>query len=493
MSRCYITENHLFHGGTKCTAVEIPLYIYFQAKMIQKRPYADDSQEAACKQPRQWEQTVGLAPDPQTSGKWEDIYSNSQDKGSFAEDRWNKVLTGTNNAYESSTSGCVSHFWLVNSTGVDANADPEVAVHLPLFPEYFASGRQIQDFLHSNEIYQSILSPQKLVSVGPEHQADIPEWSQQDLKYSSDFLDTSDPQVALRSSCAGRMANDDYGNKMIGNCVIPMPDAEATAKFQCEDARHRTECECLDQGSIRCVRQHVVEEREKLRENLGQEIFREMGLYDMGEEVAKRWTEEEELAFHNVVLSNPVSMGKNFWDHLSAALPSRAKEDFISYYFNVFMLRKRAQQNRIDPINIDSDDDEWQTTEYRIQAEDDGSVVESPVGQGTAPHFEHSYEEDGHEDIEDDNEDGVGSSENDASDVCRAATNEDDEGDTDEISGREVESFISNHNSNETELSSKIGGNNEDDSCTSYEYQREKVDSCGLPEAVMDANQPSQD
>ncbi|XP_038994559.1 uncharacterized protein LOC120118606 isoform X1 [Hibiscus syriacus] len=465
------------------------LSYYLQAKMIHKRPYVDDSQEVACKLPRLWEDAVDLAPDPQISGKREDIYSICQDKGSFAEDQWNKVLNGTSNEYESSTSGCVSHFWWVNSTGIDANADQEVAVHLPLFPEYFASGRQIQDLLHSNEIYQSILSPRMLVSVGPEHQADIPEWSQQDQKNSTDFLDTSDPQVALRSSCAGLMVNDDYGDKMIGYCVIPMPDSEATAKFQCEDSGRRTECECLDQGSVRCVRQHVMEVREKLRENLGQEIFREMGLCDMGEEVAKRWTEEEELAFHNVVLSNPVSMGKNFWDHLSAVIPSRAKEDFIRYYFNVFMLRKRAQQNRIDPVNVDSDDDEWQTIEYENQAEDDNSAVESPVGQGTAAHFGHCHEEDGHVDIEDDNEDGVDSSENVAGDICRAAINEEDKG----------ESFISDYNSNDFQLSSKIQGNNEDDydiqddSCTLYEYQREEVECCGLHEAVMDENQPSQE
>ena len=75
-----------------------------------------------------------------------------------------------------------------------------MAVHLPLFPEYFASRHQIRAFLHSDVIYSSLLAPQKLVSVGPEHQADIPEWSQQYLKSSSDGLDTLDPQVGLKSS-----------------------------------------------------------------------------------------------------------------------------------------------------------------------------------------------------------------------------------------------------------------------------------------------------
>ncbi|XVF14371.1 hypothetical protein REPUB_Repub09cG0053100 [Reevesia pubescens] len=337
-----------------------------------------------------------------------------------------------------------------------------------------------------------------VVSIGPEHQADIPEWSQHDMKSSADCLDSLDPQVALKSSCAGLIGDDDYAKKMMGTRVIPMPDSEATAKFHCEDVGHRIDCECIDPGSIRCIRQHVTEAREKLRDNLGLEIFQELGFCDMGEEVAKGWTEEEELAFHNVVLSNPVSLGKNFWGHLPAVLPFCTKKEFVSYYFNVFMLRKRAEQNRVDPINIDSDDDEWQTAECGIPAEDDDSVVESPTDLGTAAHYEHNHEEDCHEDIEDDDEDGVDSSENVADDICRAATDEEDEGDIDELSGPHVGSFIGNYDSSDFQLSSKVHGNNEDDyddiqddSCTSYDYQREKVDCCSQPETVMDATQPS--
>ncbi|KAK6280017.1 hypothetical protein POUND7_020284 [Theobroma cacao] len=486
---------------------------YLQVKMIHKRPYVDDSQGVVCKHPRQWENTGcfasvvnGVHPNGAlqnhqiSEGKWEDIYSKCQDEGRFDEDPCNKVLSGANKEYETSASCSVPHFWWVNSNGIDADTESEVAVHLPLFPEYFASGHQIRAFLHADEIYSSILSPRKLVSIGPEHQANILEWRQQGLKSSSDCPDTSDPQVPLKSSCASLMVDDDDDQKkMMGTCVIPMPDSETTAKFCCEDVGHRIDCECLDQGSIRCIRQHVTEARENLRKNLGPEIFGELGFCDMGEELAKRWPEEEELAFQNVVLTNPVSLGKNFWDHLPAVFPSHSKRDLVSYYFNVFMLRKRAEQNRVDPVNIDSDDDEWQTAECGILAEDDDSVVESPSDQGTSAHFEHNHVEDCHEYIEDDDEDGVDSSGNVVADICRAATDEEDEGDIDEISGPHVESFIGNYDSCDFQLSSKVQGNNEDDydiqddSCTSYEYQREKVDCCGLPETVMNANQPSQE
>ncbi|MBA0726166.1 hypothetical protein Golax_002014 [Gossypium laxum] len=484
--------------------------------MIHKRPYTDDSQEVACKHMRQCEDTVHFASfvdvhpnyafqNHQISefqfeeGKWEDIYTGCQDEGRFAEDQCNNVHSGTNKEYESGASACVPHFWWVNGNGMGADAEANVAVHLPLFPEYFASGNQVQAFLHSDEIYSSLLSPKK-VSVGPEYQADIPEWSQQDMNSSLDYLDTSDPQVALRSSCAGLMVDDDYGKKMMGTCVIPMPNSEATLMFCFEDARHGIDCDCLDRGSIRCIGQHVTEAREKLRGNLGLEIFRELGFCDMGEEVAKGWTEEEELAFDNVVLSNPFSLGKNFWDHLTVVLPSRTKKEAISYYFNVFMLRKRAEQNRIYPLHIDSDDDEWQAAECGIPAGDDDSVVESLTGHETAAHYENNDEEDCHEDIENDydNEHGVDSSENAADDFCKDITEEEDEGDIDEISRHHVERFIDNYSCSDFQLVSRVKGNNEDDyndlqddSCTSYEYQGEQVDSHGLPETAMDANQPS--
>ncbi|TYJ37821.1 hypothetical protein E1A91_A05G401900v1 [Gossypium mustelinum] len=329
--------------------------------MIHKRPYTDDSQEVACKHMRQCDDTVHIASfvdvndvHPNNAfqnhqipeGKWEDIYTGCQDEGRFAEDQCNNVHRGTNKEYESGASACVPHFWWVNGNGMDADAESNVAVHLPLFPEYFASGNQVQAFLHSDEIYSSLLSPKK-VSVGPEYQADIPEWSQQDMKSSLDYLDTSDPQVALRSSCAGLMVDDDYGKKMMGTCVIPMPDSEATSMFCFEDASHGIDCDCLDRGSISCIGQHVTKAREKLKGNLALEIFRELGFCDMGEEVAKGWTEEEELAFDNVVLSNPFSLGKNFWDHLPVSLPSRTKKEAYQLLFQCVYAQKtcRAEPN----------------------------------------------------------------------------------------------------------------------------------------------------
>lgn len=204
---------------------------------------------------------------------------------------------------------------------------------------------------------------------------------------ASDYLESSEqviflPQATDLELC---VCNNDE-NKHIGTCVLPMPKSEPSYsdKFV---GNGRTDCTCHDRGSIRCVRQHIVEARERLRATLGDDRFTNLGFHDMGEEVSEKWNEEEEHLFHEVVFSNPASLGKNFWDNLFLVFPSRTTKEIVSYYFNVFMLRKRAEQNRYDPENIDSDNDEWQETydycndEHGVSEEDEDSVVESPIYQ----------------------------------------------------------------------------------------------------------------
>ncbi|XP_008660411.1 uncharacterized protein [Zea mays] len=176
----------------------------------------------------------------------------------------------------------------------------------------------------------------KPVPIGPNHQAELPE---------------------CRPFC-GR-TEEGESVKWIRNGVVPMPDTGASS-LVLEPVHCKADCECHDEGSIICVKKHVREAREKLKGSVGADTFRELGLNDMGEEVGSRWTEEEEHLFQQVVLSNPASLCRNFWDELPLAFPSKSSKELVSYYFNVFMLRKRAEQNRFDPVNIDSDDDEWQ-------------------------------------------------------------------------------------------------------------------------------------
>nr|DAD35004.1 TPA_asm: hypothetical protein HUJ06_005644 [Nelumbo nucifera] len=275
----------------------------------------------------------------------------------------------------------------------------------------------------------------------------------------------------------------------MGNCVISMPDFEQSVCSSNDFGYGRIDCSCPDRGSIRCVRQHVMEAREKLRETLGQEKFVELGFCDMGEEVASKWTEEDEQLFREVVFSNPASLGKNFWDNLSMVFPYRTKKEIISYYFNVFMLRRRAEQNRVDPMNIDSDNDEWQGSYYDgdeelgITEEDEDSVVESPVGQDVLGYDQEIHDEDFHEDEDDGDEDEI-SEHNDDSDLeadrnCIGEGNEVSEA----CMGKSLDCGFAIA-AKLVEKNPQDGGEDhdvQDESCTSYECQTNS--SSGLVDA----------
>ncbi|KAJ6421567.1 hypothetical protein OIU84_028860 [Salix udensis] len=359
------------------------------------------------------------------------------------------------------------------------------ADNLSFFPEYFDHGHQPRALLEPEEACPSLDYPfQKQVSVGPEHQAYVPEWDYQGSSTSLNQLDEFNLQVVrAHSSSPGVTIDGGYEENLMGTCILPMPDLEASANYCYEATNH--DCVCPDAGSIRCIKQHVSEARLKLRENLGEDIFKGLGFCDMGEVVANKWTGEEEQAFHEVVLSNPVSLGKNFWDHLPSTFPSLTKKELVSYYFNVFMLQKRADQNRFDPLNIDSDDDEWQKIEGEAVEEDEDSAVESLTGQDSSASCQEDHAEKCNEYVEDEDE-AVASKDGVDNVVHRVATDAEYEGDVDDFSGAHVRIYNGDCVGDlGPKQFSGIAGTSaadcdvQDDSCTSYEHHHDSIDCYG--------------
>lgn len=329
--------------------------------MVQKRPFGDDKlYDLSCKHPRQLECSNQLPP-------FLEIVSH--------QDAFLKPLISDAD-FKNNVLGCFS----MSSWPISCNSEED-----PKSEDAFLSN--------------SDQHPQKPIPIGPDHQADIVELEEQSKRVSPNY---SDPYVSENLILLSSQLEHNNGDKV---------------------GEGRADCSCQDQGSIRCVRQHITEARKKLKINLGQERFRELGFCDMGEEVADKWCEEEEQLFHEVVFSNPASLGKNFWEYLQVAFPLRAKREIVSYYFNVFMLRRRAEQNRCYPMNIDSDDDEWLGNDV-----DDDSVSESPVYEDGYSHIQSPVYEDDH--CHDRNpEDSV--DERDVDD----GNDEDDDGTFDDISG----------------------------------------------------------
>ncbi|KAM0826798.1 hypothetical protein ACQ4PT_068619 [Festuca glaucescens] len=267
------------------------------------------------------------------------------------------------------------------------------------FPDYFEDCGPAVGYNQVDDIEAPLHEyiPRKGVMIGPDHQADVPEWRPRvfmdvhgGCSSCADLVQTS---VSTPESAP--LDEDSESDKWIKHTVIPMTSCSNPAGLVGDC---KTDCECSDEGSIRCVRQHVMDAREGLRRSLGQDQFQELGLCEMGEDIAQRWTDEEEQLFQRVVFSNPVSSGKNFWDYLPHALPSKTSKELVSYYFNVFMLQKRALQNRSDMLHVDSDDDESPGEPMETEQESEDSAVESPVHVHNMYSFE--YTEDVHEESE---------------------------------------------------------------------------------------------
>ncbi|KAL9242676.1 hypothetical protein vseg_016655 [Gypsophila vaccaria] len=260
---------------------------------------------------------------------------------------------GEESGSDAPRSASLSH-WATSGTS-DEDEPPEEICHFPFYSGYFSFDRPVRPALnHPDDVYHCLLDypPRKQVPIGSEHQAEIPSWGENSSEENSDVC----------------------GVNKDGICILQNLDIQPLAHCGSKVGAGRIDCQCQDQGSIRCVQLHISEARDKLRRVLGQDTFLELGFNDMGEVVADKWANEEEQLFLKVVYSNPVSSGKNFWNALSATFPSRTKMEIVSYYFNVFMLRKRAEQNRCDGMTIDSDNDEWQGSD----SDDDDSGIESP-------------------------------------------------------------------------------------------------------------------
>ncbi|XP_004304239.1 PREDICTED: uncharacterized protein LOC101297651 isoform X2 [Fragaria vesca subsp. vesca] len=454
--------------------------------MINKRSFADEgSYEVACKHPRHLEHYNEHAPYVDVfhfsdasqkfqipDGEDEGNCKFQEGEGSAAaSDMATEVSNDTYKELETGASGSMAKYLGVNNCIVDANVRSESEAHLSLFPEFFGHVNQLRDILHSDKICSSPVdySPHNLVPVGPEHQAYVPDLGHEGSHTSDNLTDLdSQPERPLG-------VNEE---KRMGTCVLSMPDLDASTNSFCEDLGARDNCMCADSGSVRCVRQHITDARQKLREDLGHELFEELGFYEMGEVVAEKWSEEEEHLFHDVVLSNPASLGKNYWHSLSMAFPSRTHMDIVSYYFNVFMLRRRAEQNRFDPLNTDSDDDELQKTEFGLVEDDEEPVVVSPVNLDASANNQEDRLRDGQEYIEDaDDIDGY----DDASVVCCKGINENEEGDLDDgTRASHAGNFPGDGvRAAESQLLCKTPDTNrgdydiQDDSCTSYDYQRD--------------------
>ncbi|XWS34173.1 hypothetical protein CRYUN_Cryun21dG0017700 [Craigia yunnanensis] len=450
-----------------------------------KRPFYDEElQELPFKNPRQFDYSNKLTQFADTIPR-----SNTPQKPHISEVEGGSRKYQWDEAFETNALSDVTHFFdkdfetsaplsLVTSTSSEEDTGSGPAAISPVSPEYFNFDFP-QRTLPVEDAYSllSDRSPRRQVPLGPNHQANVPSWGRHIKKDK------------FSQNGSSNTNDSDYEGIMMGTCVIPMPSTDLSANNSGKVGAGRTDCSCLDRGSLRCVQQHVMEARGKLRKSLGHEKFVKLGFYDMGEDVAYKWSEEDEEIFRYVVYTNPASLGKKFWKHLSVVFPSRSKRELVSYYFNVFILQRRAVQNRSSVLDIDSDDDEWhgsqQAYEVKASEEDEDSAIESLADQeDLANHEGECLEDDDDGNDGDDDDSGDSDGDSGVGDYCSAATRE-DYGVNLLLKGNVAKSFDESTFDPVFEQTDKVLGavedfNVQDDSCISFEFQPNMVDSHSL-------------
>ncbi|OIT33159.1 PREDICTED: AT-rich interactive domain-containing protein 1-like [Nicotiana attenuata] len=174
----------------------------------------------------------------------------------------------------------------------------------------------------------------KRIPIGPEFQADIPECIEVIYESDSKWLGTE------------TWPRDKQGkNRMLIDKRDPIGKGRQDI------------CGCQSPGSYDCIKFHLFEKRKKIEIELGSAYY-QWKFDSMGEEVALCWSREEEGKFQDIVKSNRLTEDKSFWNEIFKFFPNRSRESLVSYYFNVFLLRRRGDQNRTNVSDFDSDDDE---------------------------------------------------------------------------------------------------------------------------------------
>ncbi|CAN8318799.1 unnamed protein product [Cochlearia groenlandica] len=130
-------------------------------------------------------------------------------------------------------------------------------------------------------------------------------------------------------------------------------------------------CGCHNQGSVECVRFHISKKQEKLKLELGSAFY--MWCVDaMGEGALKYWTDLE-LKKVKCLMTSPPTLSTTFFDQLKSVLSSKSRALIVSYFYNVILLRFRANQSRNTPDEVDSDTDQL----YYIATENEDATLEA--------------------------------------------------------------------------------------------------------------------
>ncbi|KAI3879455.1 hypothetical protein MKX03_014075 [Papaver bracteatum] len=180
--------------------------------------------------------------------------------------------------------------------------------------------------------------PRLAIPVGPRFQADIPDW------------------IGVRKSDNSSTDNQS-DSRYVGTKIWPVEGKITEDSKEKGIGKGRSySCSCKIMGSISCIKLHIFEKGCQLRADLGS-VFFTWKFDEMGEEVSKSWTALEQQCFESLVKTNRISQTDSFLVSALKQLSGKGRKSILSYYFNVYILRRMSKHARLGTELVDSDDD----------------------------------------------------------------------------------------------------------------------------------------
>ncbi|KMZ66004.1 hypothetical protein ZOSMA_2G00130 [Zostera marina] len=188
----------------------------------------------------------------------------------------------------------------------------------------------------------------KRTPIGPSYQVNLPIWTGSKSKQAELIY-----------------GKDSDSLKFLGTQLWPMPSANNVKNHELIGKGRDESCLCLQPRSSECIAYHKKMKNLELKSDL-QGAYSSMGLDTVGEQVSESWTLNEQMEFEKIVKENPISEKKDFFSVAMKYFPKKTMKELVSYYHNVYVSRRMVLQNQLKPMEIDSEDDEF-----------DGKIIKS--------------------------------------------------------------------------------------------------------------------
>ncbi|GAB4860048.1 hypothetical protein Ancab_011526 [Ancistrocladus abbreviatus] len=213
--------------------------------------------------------------------------------------------------------------------------------------------------------YLEVSQPRLVIPVGPRFQATVPEWKGP-CNDESELSDTS---------------------RWLGTRIWPPKDSSMAYDGGKIGKGRSDSCSCAYPGSSECVKLHIAEARKRLRSELGP-AFKSWKFDEMGEQVAKWWTAEQQRKFEFFVKMNPVSQDRSFLRPAITSFSPKTRKDIVSYYLNVYLPRRIGMKTKLLGCKVvDSDDEEVDDT---VNAKD-STKRSRPIDAASSKAMKHQY------------------------------------------------------------------------------------------------------